>query len=166
MNYKNALIIVRGLPGSGKSTLARKILSELKAKNIDTAHYEADSFFINDGKYVFDARKLGRAHSNCFENTKNALNAGSTVIVSNTFTTLKELKPYIALTDNNMVIVVNKSLPLDLNFKRTIHEVPMEALEKMQNRWAKYPGEVFFDERVHDIEGNLTDEFVYGVYHL
>lgn len=162
MDYKNALIIVRGLPGSGKSTLAKRLLEELRAKDINTVHFEADSFFMKDGKYEFDISKLGRAHSICFESTKNALNSGSTVIVSNTFTTIKELKPYVKISDKLMVITVNKDLSVEESFSRTIHSVPFETLLKMQNRWVDYPGEVFFDERIHDLTDNLIDEFIWS----
>jgi hypothetical protein len=50
------LILLRGLPGSGKSTLAR----EIAGKN--GVICSTDDFFYNDGRYIFDASKLGEYH--------------------------------------------------------------------------------------------------------
>ena len=48
------LILIRGLPGSGKSTLARAMREACAA----TAHWEADMYFTDNGKYTFDPAKL------------------------------------------------------------------------------------------------------------
>ena len=42
------LVLVRGLPGSGKSTYAR---------SLGYPNFEADMFFIKDGKYVYNPAK-------------------------------------------------------------------------------------------------------------
>ena len=56
-NMKN-LYIVRGLPGSGKSTFAKSIAKPYQV-------FEADQYFMKNGKYKFDPTKLKEAHNDC-----------------------------------------------------------------------------------------------------
>lgn len=65
MNQKQ-LIILRGVSGSGKSSFC-DLISEPKIICC------ADFFFESDGKYNFDASKLGQAHAKCREDFDNAL---------------------------------------------------------------------------------------------
>ena len=133
------LILVRGLPGSGKSTFAQTFALTCTAANQTVAGpFEADQFFINKetNVYEFDAALLGHAHGLCFRNTEDAMQkATSTVIVSNTFTTQRELKPYLELAAKynyqvTSLVVENR------HGNSSVHNVPDEALDKMQNRFA------------------------------
>ena len=47
------LLLIIGIPGSGKSTLANKIKSE-NTEFYDANVWEADKFFMKDGKYDFN----------------------------------------------------------------------------------------------------------------
>ncbi len=131
------LIIVRGLPGSGKSTLAQKF-----AESVVDRHYEADQYFIVNGEYQFDVNKLGRAHEWCQERTRSALRDGKSVVVSNTFTTVKELRPYFAIAQEfnivPQVIVVQNDFG-------NVHSVPAETLAKMKQRF-QFDIEGLFEE--------------------
>lgn len=117
------LILVRGLPGSGKSTIAGKL---------DSCHMEADQYFMVNGEYRFDASKLKQAHEWCQEKTREALKAGFNAVVSNTFTTIKELRPYFDIA-REFGIVPNVILAQG-NFG-SVHDVPEEAMERMRNRF-------------------------------
>lgn len=67
------LYLIRGIPGSGKSTFAQQLLA---AEVVDSV-FEADHYFYDvDGRYVFDASKIGEAHSRCQKATINVLNRG------------------------------------------------------------------------------------------
>ena len=128
------LIIVRGLPGSGKSTFAQTFPF--------TVHLEADMFFLNDvGEYKFDSQLLGRAHTWCQETTKILLRSGNSVIVSNTFTTMKEINPYLDIAKNikGCTVEVYRTTK---NYG-SVHNVPKEAIQRMADRFVDYPGEVF-----------------------
>lgn len=120
------LILVRGLPGSGKSTIAEAI------SLADFTHLEADQYFMKDGEYKFDANKLGAAHAWCQEQTRYWLGVSGRVVVSNTFTTIKELRPYFDIAAE-FNIVPNVILAQG-NFGN-IHDVPEETLEKMRQRF-------------------------------
>jgi predicted kinase len=122
------LVLVRGIPGSGKSTIAKMI-----SAGDDWLHYEADMYFVDkQGKYVWDASKIGEAHAWCKSATEQALKLENNVVVSNTFTTIKELRPYFELAKSlsitPTVITANGSF-------NNVHNVPAETLGKMRNRF-------------------------------
>lgn len=150
------LYIIRGIPGSGKSTLARQIIAMGRNAPLTYAYCEADMFFIqSDGTYKFDSSKIRAAHNKCFNDILNAMKADTDVcIVANTFTTLKEMQPYIDLAkkysyDFNIIRVVSKNydnLALD-KVKRfagylNVHSVPKETLMKIADRFTDYDGEI------------------------
>lgn len=126
MNDK-ILYIVRGIPGSGKTTLANSLGSIV---------YSADDYFISDsGEYNFDYSKLGLAHQHCFNRTKGAMKKHfPRIFVANTFTTEKEIQPYIDLAKEMgytffSIIVENR------NNTKNIHDVPEEIITKMLDRF-------------------------------
>lgn len=124
------LILLRGLPGSGKSTLAELFLSN----PADVC--SADNFFMKGGKYEFDANLLGKAHEYCQTACRLKMAKGDdVVVVANTSTTERELKPYydLAKTFNYRVasvIVENRHGGVN------IHNVPDEAIQRMKDRFS------------------------------
>lgn len=120
------LILIRGLPGSGKSTMARSLASE------GFLHFEADMFFEVDGQYRYDASRIREAHSWCQNMARQALAAGKRVVVSNTFTQLRELAPYFSMAQNARVIEANGKW-------QNVHGVPTEILDRMALRWEPLP---------------------------
>jgi tRNA uridine 5-carbamoylmethylation protein Kti12 len=125
------LILVRGTPGSGKTTLARNLCNLLD--NVMARHYEADMYFEDaQGNYNFDAERLVLAHGWCLRKTREALEENRTVIVSNTFTTKRELKPYFNLAKEFFIVPV---VYLAQNQFPNVHNVPAEKLQKMRDRF-------------------------------
>lgn len=118
------LILVRGLPGSGKSTFAKSL--------VGFNHFEADQYFYKDGVYKFDINYLCDAHERCQALTDEYLTAGQDVVVSNTFTTKKELVVYFEIAKKHGIIL---SVVLMQNNWGSIHGVPEETLQKMKNRF-------------------------------
>jgi predicted kinase len=126
------LTLLRGIPGSGKSTLASMLRLNWASQGFVSSHYEADQYFMENGVYVFDRQKLRQAHSWCQQSTIDALARGEHVIVSNTFTTLKELKPYF-----EMIHAYGKQptvLVCQTNWGN-VHGVPDDVLEAMIDRF-------------------------------
>ena len=59
---------------------------------------------------------------------REALAAGRRVVVSNTFTQLRELEPYLAMTRTVRIIEARGTW-------QNVHGVPAEMLERMAQRW-------------------------------
>ena len=130
------LIIIRGLPGSGKSTLAR-VEQKSNKYILQPASFEADDYFIRpDEVYDFNPKLLKNAHDWCFNNVVNRFVYGSAaVIVSNTFTTYKEMKPYVDYAKENghelEIITCTGEY-------QNIHNVPEETLKRMKDRFESH----------------------------
>lgn len=123
------LTLIRGLPGSGKSHLASIICD-----TVDSFMVEADDYFYDDnGNYVFDPDQLHAAHEWCLRQARFELLGNKVdVVVSNTFTTLREMKEYYLLAkepDVKLNIIICQG-----QFG-SIHNVPQETLDKMEKRF-------------------------------
>ena len=125
------LTLIRGIPGSGKSTLARKLAGDL----VNARWLEADHFFINPdtGVYAWDGAKIGQAHSWCQEETANALYYKQDVFVSNTFTTEKEIRPYLEIL--RLMTGVKLNIITCQGSFGSIHGVPDATLAAMKKRF-------------------------------
>lgn len=124
------LILIRGIPGSGKSTLARQIVHGTVGR-----HLEADMYFVDPvtQKYEWDATRVRDAHEWCLDRTGLYLGHGMyPVVVSNTFTRLRELRPYFELAAQYNVIP--NVITAQGGFKN-VHDVPEETLKKMAARF-------------------------------
>ena len=121
------LVLIRGLPGSGKSTLARSMRGH--------RHLEADMFFARSGAYQFDRSQLAAAHDWCQNSARESLQQGQSVVVSNTFTWLFEMQPYLDMAQQLgatlRVIEARGNWP-------NVHGVPEEEIERMRLRWEEF----------------------------
>lgn len=125
------LILIRGLPGSGKSTLAKKLSSSLGYQ-----WFEADTYFYKEGDYKFIPADVPKAHELCRQLTQHALSNGCSVIVSNTFSRLWEMEPYLAIARH---LGINITVMECQGNYGSVHGVPEETIQKMKERWEKYP---------------------------
>lgn len=145
------LHIIRGLPGSGKSTLADDMMYDYQTPwyiggedgNALRVHYEADMYHIDEnGVYNFNFKNLSNAHLWCREKTRQALVAKIDVIVSNTFTTQKELQPYIDMAlEHDTKYRIYRCIA---NYG-SIHGVPEETMKKMAARFVDIPDEIVIE---------------------
>lgn len=122
------LTILRGLPGSGKSTYAQRFPSTLLL--------EADMYFMRDGVYRYEGRRIKDAHTWCQSMCRLSLANNVDVMVANTFTTMKEIRPYLDMTWDKLEVI-----KLVGQFEN-VHGVPQDVLTKMKQRWQDYEGEV------------------------
>ena len=127
------LVLIRGLPGSGKSTFAKQL-----KQTHDLVHLEADMFFTdeNDEGYQFDASKLGAAHLWCQKQTQKHLKQGRSVVVSNTFTQLWEIRPYQRMAKQCSAELI--IYECEGQFEN-VHNVPLDKIEAMRKRWDVLP---------------------------
>lgn len=129
------LILIRGMPGSGKSTLAKKLEISFAAK-----HVETDMYWGCD--YKFDITKLKEAHEWCQNITHEILKKDEIIIVSNTFTTKKELKPYFDMAKEFDIV---PTVILCQNNYKNVHNVPEDVLQRMRDRFEYDIGEMYND---------------------
>lgn len=140
---KPELIIVRGLPGSGKSVLAKRF-TELDKKFVSIS---TDDFFTVNGVYCWDYNLLSIAHKWNLWRCKQLMKQRASIIVDNTNTTWKEIKPYVELAVSNefkndyfYTIFINEPATtwqynVEECFKIGTHKVPKETIQKMRDRW-------------------------------
>jgi len=156
------LILMRGLPGSGKSTAAREIAAQhmTSDRGQSVAICSTDSYFIEDDKYVFRPEKLGVNHNANQDRVRDLMRVGvEVIIVDNTNTTNKEMKPYkdaaqrhgyditetligreflFAELDQDVLQDAHRFKDyLALCHERGTHGVPMDVIEKMARRFQK-----------------------------
>ena len=124
------LYIIRGVSGAGKSTLAKTLSSH--------EHWpicEADQYhYTEDGVYDWKPENMAVAHKWCQEQVREAMVCRiAKIIVSNTSTTEKELKPYIALADEHGYQVISLVVE-NRHGNDSIHNVPQETRDAQELR--------------------------------
>lgn len=124
---KNQLVLVRGLPGSGKSSFADSLTL------IGYKKFEADMFFEIDGEYVFDGSRIRDAHHWCQKMTQQSLLMGENVVVSNTFTRLSEMAPYMGMQAGSIRVIET------IGTWPNTHGVSPQKLQMMADRWESFP---------------------------
>jgi len=113
--------------GSGKSTFAELLGTK--------AICCADDYYMHDDEYIWKAEDIGKAHDWCQRKCRRFMKAqAERIVIANTNTTERELKPYYDLGRNFnyrvfSIIVENRMLTKNIN------SVPNETILKMRNRF-------------------------------
>lgn len=127
------LIILRGCSGSGKTTLAEWL--QTMVKQATTCHIvSADDYhYDEEGNYNWLAENMQAAHSWCRGMVDDFMELGTEVIiVHNTSTTEKEIKPYMELADLYGYDVV--SLVVENRHQSSdVHNVAPDILQRQYN---------------------------------
>lgn len=124
----NELVLIRGLPGSGKSTLARSMRGHV--------HVETDMYFQHPTQgYVHNVDQLPAAHAWCLARTREILDAGKSVVVSNTFTKVWQMQPYF---DAARGLGVPVRVIEATGTWQSEHDVPDEIQAAMRDGWEPF----------------------------
>jgi len=143
MSNNKIVTIMRGISGSGKSTYIKNNLPM-------SLVCSADHFFIKNNVYDFDAKKLGLAHESCKNKFKKAIKEGiSSIVVDNTNTQVREMQFYFDYAKNHGydVNIVRLHAPVAVCAGRNAHGVPLEAVQRMNDRMASIPVEWEVEEK-------------------
>ena len=125
------LYLIRGVAGAGKTTLATDL-----AESLNLVMFEADDYFYDrGGNYNFNPSLLHKAHNECQEKTEKCMVSCKGVVVSNTFTTEKELKPYTDLAKKYDYRVVSLVVE-NRHGHKSVHNVPETTIQKMKDRFS------------------------------
>ena len=133
------LIIIRGLPGSGKSTYVKEQVRGLPGKYVVLS---TDDVVSANGVYLWSPDMIRESHHVNQTKCKVAMEkAIEYIVIDNTNTTWKEIKPYVELANKSGYIVrifePKTDWKFDVNkcFERNTHKVPLESIKKMLDRW-------------------------------
>lgn len=136
------MVILRGLQGSGKTTLAAKLATEAKAAGKTAVICTADDFFNVEGRYQFDASKLGQAHHECRRRARAACEARTDLVaIANTNLSTQERKPYLEMATEfgyvAEIAMVGDFSPefAEVCAARNLHNVPREKILKLAERF-------------------------------
>jgi hypothetical protein len=91
-----------------------------------------------DGVYRFVGERVREAFEWCQDSVSTALAEGRSVVVSNTFTTHREILPYIELAEDYRAAVEVVHVTGEFG---SVHGVPDDVLAKMAARWQVWEGE-------------------------
>lgn len=122
--------IMQGVSGSGKTTYAGRNMPDAKVVS-------ADHYFMQKGKYVFNASRLKEAHATCLLNFITFVRDGlKEIVVDNTNSTVAEIAPYYAIAEAHGYTVGVCTLVCDPRhaYERSKHGVPLSSIESMADR--------------------------------
>lgn len=129
--------IMRGIPGSGKTTYAKEL-----AGTSGKIH-STDNYFVENGHYVFDQRKLGEYHQKNLEAFKESLKAGAPIVVcDNTNIKVCHMQPYIEAAEvygYRIEVITMPHLDPQVAARRNVHNVPLPAITRMAQIFEPYP---------------------------
>jgi len=137
--------ILRGLPGTGKSELAQSLKSGAFPSGFG-AIFSTDDRFMVDGEYQFNPADLPLNHAENLRLATEWMKTHSQVIskahciIDNTNTQHWEYASYVDAAKKNgfmvQVITVDwDSKHFALYAERNSHGVPIEAIQRMAERW-------------------------------
>jgi hypothetical protein len=101
-------------------------------------HLEADQFFTKNNEYNFNPEHIATAHRWCQNATEALLRLHHDVVVSNTFTTLREMVWYRNIAHDLDVEFVVLETTLEIKGDNG-HNVPVNTIDKMRRRWEAIP---------------------------
>lgn len=130
------LVLVRGIQGSGKTTFATTHYPQY-------VHWETDKLCMKNGVYVFEPAMVKNNHIISQLYVDQLLKQGMNVVVSNTFSTLWEMEPYLKMLAHKSIF--RMTTPIEVCLSRQVHNVPEETVHKVAARFQNYPGEVLIN---------------------
>ena len=128
------LYILRGIPGSGKTTLASTLVEKYVTVLGDPICC-ADDYHMDNVEYKWKAENQGYAHKSCQKKCEELMKIEATrIVVANTNTTIKEMKPYVDLAKEYGYTTFYLIVENRIN-STNVHNVPESTINKMKERF-------------------------------
>ena len=136
---ENKVVIMRGIPGSGKSTYVLE--NYPKAIVCSADHYH----ITGDGLYNWTPERSEVAHELSRHKCRLSMRAKEPLIVIDcTNTQLCEFQRYLYYAEwygYEVEVVHMMSGGPVISWRRNVHDVPLEVIEEMIDRWEPFEGE-------------------------
>lgn len=152
MKKNKYLLILRSVPGGGKSTYAKKLKQRFLCfcfahgkGYFDGSICSADDYFLRPDKiYDWNKKLLPNAHNWCYLKIKDCMRFGNNLIIlDNTNIRKKDYQNYVDLAKECGYTVKERIIgKIDISMaetyaKRNIHNVPLETIKRMIERFEK-----------------------------
>jgi len=175
-NVMTIAVINRGISGSGKSTFNRILKAVAEEAGFTVACHSTDEYFMVDGEYKFEQKKLGYFHGlNKGAFTKSLMDGVDIVICDNTNLRQREYNPYVkAARDNGSAVVAVVFYPddYDKHVERNAHGVPEDVILRMMGTFSVnnatigvdkefcvFP-EKFSEKKLQTVSTRIIEEYV------
>jgi predicted kinase len=130
MSEQRDLYLIRGVQGAGKTSFVDSIR---RSEDVMVAQ---DDFMLDEqGKYVFDWRRIEEVRDKCMGVVEDAMKGGvQRIFVHNTFVRAEHLEPYFTLAKKHAyrrfsVVVENRHGNTD------VHNVPKDIVENKRREF-------------------------------
>lgn len=113
--------------------------------------FEADSYFFQGSKYVFDATKLAQAHGDCQRRVREyMLNNLGPIVISNTSMRRWEMNPYLQMAAELGYEVeiyrIKGPWVAEVFAARNLHNVPVEIVQRQIDKYQPMENEIEYVE--------------------
>jgi hypothetical protein len=122
--------VYQAISGAGKTTHHKEHFPHARV-------YTTDNFFMKDGEYLFDSKKLGEAHDWNFRQFIIGCETGEPeIVVDNTNTSVWEIAPYIRVAEIHgyEVTIIRLLCAPEIAFERNAHNCPLDAIRGQHER--------------------------------
>lgn len=127
------LYIIRGASGSGKTTLVGELEHAFYLAGLSCASVAADDYFDYSNK-EWSREELGNAHKFSRDFVEDSMLSNiSAIMVHNTFTTEKELKPYLEMAEKHEYEVTSVVME-NRHGNVSVHNVPEATVLNQKQR--------------------------------
>lgn len=140
------LYLFRGLPGAGKTTAAIELQSMIPGSK----HFENGMFRQEMVGYKYSHNTHVQARENCLNAVHKHLQEGQVTMVSNVFTSMHSIRPYLELKYPITIVDCTSD-------KDSVYQIPEHDLKRLKDRYVPIGNLVLNEElKLHNKRYGVT----------